>query len=141
MSLIGGLDFLLLVKKIFSKWMAVLVGMRVSWTIVSTFIGQMYKLTQKNFMQKLYLRQALKTRNNETRTESIPGRGKEWVPHSLVEMMGTGTSRTSMATARKARGDVVCSEAEVPKPLRPCDIVLSLKQYRKPLRVLSKRVT
>lgn len=49
--------------------------------------------------------------------KSIPGRGKEQVPHSLVEeMMGTGTSRrTSMARARKARGDVVHSEAEVPK--------------------------
>lgn len=60
--------------------------------------------------------------------KSIPGRGKEQVPHFLEEMMGTGTSRTSMATARKARGDVARSEAEVPKPLRPCDVVLSLKQ-------------
>lgn len=52
--------------------------------------------------------------------KSIPGRGKEQVPHSLVEeMMGTGTGRrTSMAPAKKARGNAAHSEAEGPKDER-----------------------
>lgn len=50
--------------------------------------------------------------------KSIPGRGKEQVLYSLVEdkMVGTGNGRrTSMAGTRKARGDVVHSEAKAPK--------------------------